>query len=326
MAAPILTAGRHPRAAGAPRRSAGARTSSASMPVALSRKDLVLLGLLTLLWGVNWPVLKAGVQDYPPLTFRMASMAGAVGLLALVARVQGHSLRVAREHWRELVLLTLAKVVVWNLLSIYGVKLLSSGRAAILGYTMPVWVALIGWLVYRDRQDARTLFGVFAACGAIVLLLGGELATLAGRPLGTGLMLGAAFSWAIGTQWMRRRRVPLALVALTFWMTSIALVLSMPIAWLLERDQWLRAPNRVEWGAILYNTFLVFGAAQLLWIRLASILPPVASGLSVMMIPVVGLVSGRVLLGEVPTWGDLAALGCVLVAIATVLLPARASR
>lgn len=293
------------------------------MPDSLSRKDLALLGLLTLLWGVNWPVMKAGVQDFPPLTFRTASMAGAVLLLAAVARAQGHSLRVAREHWRELAMLAMTNMVVWYVLSIYGVKLLSSGRAAILGYTMPVWVALIGWVAYRDRQDGRTLLGVLAACAAIALLLGGELATIAGRPLGTVLMLGAAFSWALGTQWMRRRRLPGAVVVLSFWMMAIALVLCMAISWLLERDQWTRLPDAVEWGAILYNTVLVFGLAQLLWFRLASILTPVASSLSVMLIPVVGVFSGMVLLGEAPTWHDFAALGCVLVAIGTVLLPAR---
>jgi len=62
--------------------------------------------------------------------------------------------------------------------------------------------------------------------------------------------------------------------------------------------------------------------SQLLWFRLATLLPPVASSLSVMLIPVVGLFSGMWLLGEVPSWQDYVALLFVLVAIATVLLPA----
>ena len=293
------------------------------MPVSLSRKDLLLLAVLTVLWGVNWPVMKAGVIDFPPLTFRTLSMAGGAVLLAVVARVQGHALRIEREHWRELVLLGLTNMVIWYVLMIYGVRLLSSGRAAILGYTMPVWAALLGWLFYRDRLDARTGVGVLAACAAIALLMGGELETLAGRPLGTVLMLGAAIAWAVGTQWMRRRRVAAPVVVLTFWMMLMSLVVCTGVSYGLERDQWVRWPNAVEWGAILFNVFLVFGVCQLLWFRLATILPPVASGLSVMLIPVVGLFSGMLMLGERPTWHDWAALACVLVAIATVLLPAR---
>ena len=293
------------------------------MPLALSRKDLLLLVALTVLWGVNWPVMKAGVRDFAPITFRVLCMTGGVVLLAMVARAQGHSLRVRRAHWPELVLLGLTNVVIWYVLAIWGVKLLSSGRAAILGYTMPVWTALFGWLLYRDRLDLRTGLGVLAAFGAVALLLGSELATLTGRPLGTLFMLGAAAAWGLGTQLMRRRRLTEPLVVLTFWMMLMALVVSSAIAWLTEREMWVRWPDTVEGWAIVYNVFMVFGVSQLLWFRLATLLPPVASSLSVMLIPVVGLFSGMAMLGERPTWHDWAALGCVLAAIASVLLPAR---
>jgi drug/metabolite transporter (DMT)-like permease len=154
-----------------------------------------MLVVLTVLWGVNWPVMKAGVHDFAPITFRTLCRVGGIVLLAVVARAQGHSLRVRREHWRELVLLALTNVVIWYVLAIWGVKLPSSGRAARLGYTMPVWTALFGWWLYRGRLDARTGFGVLAAFAAGALLLGSELATLTGRPLGTLIMLGAAAAW-----------------------------------------------------------------------------------------------------------------------------------
>jgi drug/metabolite transporter (DMT)-like permease len=288
----------------------------------LARKELVLLVVLTLLWGLNWPVMKIGVRDFAPLSFRTLCMVGGVVMLFVMARVQGESLKVRREHWPELVWLALTNMIIWYVLSIYGVKLLSSGRAAILGYTMPVWTALIGWLVYRDRLDLRMGVGVLAAGAAIALLLGEELMRLAGRPTGTLCMLCAAFVWAIGTQMMRRRKLPGSVLVLTFWMMVMSLIVCSVVAWALERDQWVRPPNLLEWGAILYNAVLVFGVSQLLWFRLATLLPPVASSLSVMLIPVVGLFSGMWLLGEVPSWHDYAALICVLVAIATVLLPA----
>lgn len=291
------------------------------MRIALSRKDLLLLAVLTLLWGVNWPVMKAGVRDFPPLSFRTLCMAGGFVLLGLMARIQGHSLRIDRRHWRELFVLGMTNMVIWYVLSIYAVRLLSSGRAAILGYTMPVWVALIGWLVYREKPDLRMGAGVLAACLAIALLIGDELANLTGRPLGTVLMLAAALVWGIGTQLMRRRTVPGPVVVLSFWMMLMSLIVCSVVSWWLERDQWLRWPDTVEWAAILYNIFLVFGVSQLLWFRLATLLPPVASSLSVMLIPVVGVFSGMLMLGEVPHWADYAALACVLVSISTVLLP-----
>jgi len=71
---------------------------------------------------------------------------------------------------------------------------------------------------------------------------------------------------------------------------------------------------------------VIFGFAQPVWFRLATILPPVASGLSVMLIPVLGLFSGILLLEERAQWTDWSALAAVLVAMGTVLLPSRARR
>ncbi|MGD9946744.1 MAG: EamA family transporter, partial [Burkholderiaceae bacterium] len=84
----------------------------------------------------------------------------------------------------------------------------------------------------------------------------------------------------------------------------------------------LHAPA-ASWGAVLYNSFVVFGLVQVIWFRMASTLPPVASGLSLMLIPVTGLFTGALMLGERITWLDLAALLSILLAMATVLLPAR---
>ena len=60
----------------------------------LSRKDLVLLALLTLFWGLNWPVMKIGVREFPPLTFRTISMVGGLAVIWLAARAQGASLAI----------------------------------------------------------------------------------------------------------------------------------------------------------------------------------------------------------------------------------------
>jgi drug/metabolite transporter (DMT)-like permease len=294
-----------------------------SPAVSLSPRDLWLLVLLTVLWGVNWPVMKLGVQDFPALSFRTLCMAGGVPLLWAIARVQGHGVRIAREHWRECLLLALTNMTIWYVLSIYAVQMLSSGRAAILGYTMPVWTALIGWWIWRDRPQGRMGLGLVAAGLAIAMLLLDEWRMLAGNPEGMALMLAAAMVWGWGTQLMRRRRMQVPVVVIAFWMMVISVLVCSVLSVVLESEQWVRWPNAIEWWAVLYNIVMVFGISQLLWFRLATLLPPVASSLSVMMIPVVGVFSGMFMLGEVPGAADLLALVCVLVAMACVLLPTR---
>jgi drug/metabolite transporter (DMT)-like permease len=94
------------------------------------------------------------------------------------------------------------------------------------------------------------------------------------------------------------------------------------LAVLLERPQW-HAPSADTWFAIGFNAIGVFVFAQAAWFYLARSLPPVASTLSVMLIPVLGVFSGAVWLDEVLHWQDWAAVGLMVVAIASVLLPKR---
>ncbi len=128
-----------------------------------SRRQLVVLVLLTLVWGFNWPVMKVGVEHFPPLSFRMLSLWTGLPILALVMLRQGLSFRMPRAYWGRLLLLALTNMVLWHALMILAMPLLSSGRAAILGYTMPIFSAVIGAVAFGDRLAGRAWAGVGAA-------------------------------------------------------------------------------------------------------------------------------------------------------------------
>jgi drug/metabolite transporter (DMT)-like permease len=289
----------------------------------LSNRDLALLVLLTLFWGVNWPVMKFGVTTLPPLYFRAICIGGGLVVMALAARALGVPLAVPRGAWPAIVRLAVPNLIVWHTLVVIALKMLPSGRAAILGYTMPVWAVLAGLLFFRERPLARQWWGVAAACGGTLLLLSSEFSALAGSPLGTALMLAAAAAWGYGTHLMRRHLVEMPALALTFWMLALTLPVMVAGSALFERDGW-RAPSGGEWAAIAYNVVFAIAFCHVVWSRLARTLPPAASGLSVMMIPVLGVFSGMWMLGEHPYWQDYAALVLILFALATVLLAPRA--
>ncbi len=86
-----------------------------------------------------------------------------------------------------------------------------------------------------------------------------------------------------------------------------------------EHAKWHQADGW-GWATIAYNGLMVFGMANIIWIQMARKLPPVVSSLSVMMIPVVGVFSGSLLLGETPRWQDYAALVLILASMSSVLL------
>jgi drug/metabolite transporter (DMT)-like permease len=288
----------------------------------LTPRQLLTLVLLTLVWGLNWPVMKLGVTGYPPLTFRTLSMVLGLPLLGLGLVALKVPFRVERKDWPQLLLLTATNMVVWHVCIILALKNLSSGRAAILGYTMPVFSAVIGAWMFSARLSVRGWLGVGAAALGVALLLWHELTNLAGRPGGVLLALFAASTWALGTQLLRRTTIEAATLTLSFWMTAITTVLMAVLSILFEQPQW-KVPDAPTAWAIAFNGVLVFGFAQAAWLSLARSLPPLASTLSVMLIPVLGVFSGALWLNEVLHWQDHAAVLLMMVAIASVLWPAR---
>lgn len=288
----------------------------------LSRKDLVLLALLTLFWGLNWPVMKIGVREFPPLTFRTISMLGGLAVIWLAARAQGASLAVPAGARMTVIRLAIPNMLIWHSMIIIGVKLLSSGRAAILGYTMPAWAVLSGLIFFSDRISRSALVGIALAMSGALLLLSSEFSRLSGQPVGTVLALIAAAGWGFGTVLMKRTQLDMPTISLTFWMLSLTTTIMAMLALIFEYPA-MRMPNLIEWGAIIYNSAIIFGFAHVVWFRLARILPPVASSLSVMFIPVLGTFSGAWILDEVPHWQDYVAMLLILGAMSTVLFKPR---
>lgn len=288
----------------------------------LSSRQWTVLVLLTIVWGINWPIMKLGVTGFPPLTFRTLCMWLGTPVLGVALLAMRVPLRIEREHWPELLVLAVFNMFIWHGLIIIAVQSLSSGRAAILGYTMPMFSAVLGAMFFGNRLAGRAWAGVGAATLGVVLLLWHEITNLSGRPLGVLLALGAASTWALGTQLLRRTKMPVPTLAISFWMTVLTTVVMTVLAVVFEQDRWV-APSSTTWGSILFNAVLVFGFAQTAWFYLARSLPPVASTLSVMLIPAVGVFSGALWLGEVIHWQDWAAVVLMVVSIAAVLWPAR---
>jgi drug/metabolite transporter (DMT)-like permease len=284
-------------------------------------RQFLLLAPLTLVWGINWPIMKLGVTGYPPLAFRAISLWLGLPVLGLLLVAMKTPFKVPRRHWPELLLLAATNMIIWNACITIAVQALTSGRSAILGYTMPVFSAVIGAALFSAVLTRRGWLGVMSCTLGVALLLWHEFTHLAGRPGYVALALVAAAAWALGTQLLRRTRIEVPTLTLSFWMTAITAVAMALLSLTFERAQW-GPPGGVTWAAILYNAVLIFGLAQAVWFYLARSLPPVASTLSVMLIPVLGVFSGAVWLNEPVYWQDWTAIVLMTVSIVSVLWPA----
>ncbi|KAA3653145.1 MAG: DMT family transporter [Proteobacteria bacterium] len=285
-------------------------------------RNLIGLAVLTLMWGVNWPVMKLSLRELSPLYFRAITMSGGLLLLICWYRSRRVSLSLPASALPQVLMLALPNILGWHALSIFGVQALASGRAAIVGFTMPIWVVIIGVLFFREKMTPRLWLATACSAAAVVLLLWHELDALTGRPVGVLWMLSAAFCWALGTLLLKRVSVPLSTEALTVWMIG----LTVPLVWVLAVS--LEPVPSLDfsptmWVVLVYGFAINYGIAQILWFSIARSVPPVASGLSIMFIPVIGLGSAMVLTGEQPFVEDYFAAALIVAALAATLLVGR---
>lgn len=286
-------------------------------------RALLPVAVLTLVWGCNWPILKLGVSELAPLTFRTYTIALAgLGLLA-IAKLGGESVAVPRRMWGLVALLALFNITAWNALVLFGLQQMPAGRSAILAYTMPVWATVIAALVLSEPLGKRKAFGLALGMAGMLVLLGDDLANIERRPFAALMILGAAVTWACGTVLLRKHKPAIAQNTLTGWMMIVGWApIALAAPWF--DAQWLsQIPtlSGTAWFAILYNIFMAGTIAHWAWFTLARTLPVAVSSLSSLPVPVVGVFGGMLVLGERPGWPEWTALALVLAALVAVMWP-----
>jgi drug/metabolite transporter (DMT)-like permease len=295
---------------------AGSSASSAAQHVTAGA--LIPIAIVTLLWGCNWPVLKMGVPEIAPLTFRALSLPfAAVGLLA-IAWAAGDSIRLPRRMWGKVAMLALFNCTGWNGLLLFGLQQLPAGRAVILAFTMPVWSALFSLMLLHEPLSRRKIAGLLLGMLGMGLLLADDVRHLGRTPVAALLILGASVSWALGIVLIRKWKLPLSQTVVSGWMLLTGWV---PLALLAPffGPVALHDVSGGAWFALLYNIFLAGTLAHWAFYRLARALPVAVSSMSSLPVPIVGVLSGMLLLGERPGMSEWVALLLVVAAMFAVL-------
>lgn len=281
----------------------------------------VPIAILTLVWGCNWPVLKLGVSELSPLTFRAVTLPFAAVGMMLVALLSGDSLRVPRGWWARIAILAFFNIAGWNAFVLFGVQQLPAGRSAIIAYTMPIWATLIAMAVLHEPLNRRKIVGLVLGMLGMVVLLGDDLRHIGSTPVGALFILCAAILWACGTVLLRKWRPPMAQNALSGWLMLLGwlpLAIAAPF-FDPHPPSYLAHLSGTTWFAILYNIFLAGTLAHWAWFTLARTLPVAVSSLSSLPVPVVGVFAGMLFLGERPGPSEFIALALVIASLFAVL-------
>lgn len=287
-------------------------------PTESSRPDgfaLTIFVMLVLVWGLLWPAMKVATEEIPILTFRAAGSLMAVIAMLIITVAAGHSLRVPKGKMLLLAIGGLFNVGAWLYLSAVGVTMIGAGRASLIAYTMPVWAFLLGIPLLGERATPWRLAGLGLAMAGLVILIGEDISAVDRTPMGVLVMVGAAWCFAFGTVWQKRTDYDMPHLSVMTWQLGWG---AAPIALLAIPE--LPTLEPVSWkaiGATVYAGLIaqVFGVAAYLW--LVKRLPVKTASLSVLLVPLVGLSSSAILLGERLGWTEVAAAALIFAAIGT---------
>ena len=246
-----------------PVRERGLETPAADARPPHLRTDLALVGL-SVIWGINFSVIKIALREFEPLAFNALRFVLASSTLYVLLRLRGAVPLPARRHWIRVGFLGLLANVVYQLLFIYGVEATLAGNAALMLATTPVWTLILASVSGSEHHGLIVWGGVLATLGGMALVvLGGD----GGVGFGEGLLMGdlllvlAAITWAaytVGTQELTREYGALAVTSWTLWVGTIGLVaLSATSLWSTEWG----VISRVGWFGVVYSGVLGIAVA-----------------------------------------------------------------
>ena len=288
----------------------------------VSPKVLALLGALTLVWGTNWPLFRIALDEIPVWTFRTVVLAAAIAMLLAILLIRRESFAVPKGKWPALAAASVMNIGVWNIATSLAVLYIPSGHASVLAYTMPLWVALLGFAVFGQRLTGRLLAAILIGAAAVAALMAPNFRDYAQAPLGLFWGLFAGFCWAIGTFIVKRTAWPGMGLSLTFWQVAISLP---PIALgaLLIDGLPTHWPSTKALAATLYTGAIPMALGTATWFALVKLLPAQVAALSSIAIPIVAIVSGILILHEPLSGLQAAAIASTVIALWLALVPGR---
>jgi drug/metabolite transporter (DMT)-like permease len=277
---------------------------------------LTYLGLLSLalIWGINFAVVKVGLEELDPLVFNALRFPLAAVALFVVLRARGGALGPELRDVPLLVGLGVLGNVAYQWLFIMGIDGTLAGNASIILATVPVWTALLSLRLGHERPGVLVWLGVAGTlAGMVLVVLGGAGAVGLGAETWRGdlLMLGAAVAWAtytVGSRGMVLRYGALRVTAWTVWVgTPVLLLIAVPG---LLRTSFGNV-SLMGWGTVVYAGFLSLAVAYVAWYRGVERIGSSRTAVYSNLVPVVALVTAWLWLGETPS--PLQVLGAAII-------------
>jgi len=252
------------------------------------RKFLPLIGAV-IVWGGNWPVMKYGLSHVSPLWFATVRFGSAALLSVLVLGALGRLRMPTRAEWPLVLGVGLLQMAAFTALALWALQYVAPGRASVVAYATAIWVIPLASLVLGERPSRMQWVSTalsYAGIAVIVLpaVTHWELHTI----VGLAMLLGASLAWAVSIIQLRAHRNVRLGADMIPWQTAIATVPLLLLA--LLRDGMPELSAFVDiWPAIAYTGPLATALTFILVLNITQTLPPAATSIAMLGVPVIGL-------------------------------------
>jgi len=284
----------------------------------MNRRDLsglVLVVLIGVFWGLNWPVVKLILSEIPPWTLRAVGMSLGAVLLAILAIMMKQSLYLPRAERLTLIIAGVLTVLGFNVMTAFGQLHTQTSTAAIIAFTMPMWAAAMSIMFLGEKLTVRRIASLAVGMSGLLVLVYEDVTSFVEQPLGPAFMLGAALSWAAGTVVLKSRIWSVKPVSQAAWMLGCSAVPGIIAAWVFEYDGNITLPSSPVIALLTYHILFPMVLCYAAWSVLVARLPASVAAMGTLLVPIVGVFSAGWFLGDELSWQKLTALALVLLSI-----------
>jgi drug/metabolite transporter (DMT)-like permease len=291
-----------------------------SPPDTKTRRDWLAAALLVgtvLTLGFNWPLLALGLRQVSPLWLSSLRLLGATAVIFLIASASGRLKAPPRSDRAVIASVAFGRLIVVMVLVFMALRLVPAGRSSVLVWTSSLWTVPLAATFLGERMTRRRWQGLAAGIAGMLILVEPWQSDL--RPsvlLGYGLLLVAAVAQAATAVHVRAHSWTATPLELLPWQLLTAVIPLTTVTFALEGFP------PIDWtlglaAIVAYQGVLATGYATWAQLTVLRRLPAVTTNLTLMMVPVIGLLSSALVLGELLTFSTLLGAGLIALGVLT---------
>ncbi len=264
--------------------------------VEISRRDLLVLLLLSAIWGSSFLFMRVAAPLFGPLFLIELRVGSALLVLLPIYLLRGKTAEL-RQHWLLIALIGVGNMAIPFTLFAFATLSVSAGLAAILNATVPFFTAIIAIAFFGQRLIGMTVIGLLVGFGGVALLVldPSSLVAASGEYTAIGAGLLASTCYGICINIVSRKLVGVSGITITVGGLAASTLALLPLAIWQRPASW---PGPEIWFSVLMLGVLCTGVAYLLFYKLLNRIGPQNAVMTTYLVPVFSIVWGFVFLAE----------------------------